>query len=237
MHMPRWKLLIAFVAAALGIAGTIGLGNWQTRRAEEKSARQAAWDTAVAGAPLVLDSIESIRHVAARLPRRVRVQGQFVPDATVLVGNRMLESRAGSYVVTPVELNRDVPAILVNRGWSPYDPRKTASDLKPGAGPVVIEGIAVERVPRVLELGEFDAKLGVVWPNLDYDIFERASGRRVTRFVVEQTTDTADGLVRRWPRPDAGIDRHRGYALQWYALAAVLAVMTAFVGWRATRQQ
>lgn len=235
--MPRWKLVIAFVAAVGGIAATIGLGNWQTRRAEEKSARQAAWDAAVAGTPAAVDSAESARRVSERLPRRVRLQGTFVADATVLVGNRMLDARAGNYVITPLALAGDAPAILVNRGWSPYEPRKTPPGVNAPAGVVVIEGIAVERVPRVLELGAFDARLGGVWPNLDYDVYERVAARRVARFVVEQVNETGDGLVRRWPRPDAGVERHRGYAFQWYALAAVLAVLTGLVGWRAARQR
>jgi cytochrome oxidase assembly protein ShyY1 len=134
-------------------------------------------------------------------------------------------------------LTGGTPAILVNRGWSPYEPRKTPLDAKLPAGVVVIEGLAVERVPRVLELGTFDARLGSVWPNLDFEMYERVSGRRVAHFVVEQTNDTADGLVRRWTRPDAGVDRHRGYAFQWYGLAAVLLLMTGVVAWRAARQR
>jgi surfeit locus 1 family protein len=235
--MPRWKILIALVAAAVGIAATLGLGNWQTRRAEEKSARQAAWDAAVAGAPLLIDSVESMRQVADRLPRRVRVQGYYVPEATVLVGNRMLDARAGNYVLTPLAAGNDMPAILINRGWSAYEPRPAPLDVKPAAGPVTVEGVAVERVPRVLELGAFDARLGGVWPNLDYDMYERVAGRRVARFVVEQTNDTGDALVRRWPRPDAGVDRHRGYAIQWYGLAALLAALTGVVAWRTARQR
>jgi surfeit locus 1 family protein len=234
--MPRWKVVIALVAAALGIAATIGLGNWQTRRAEEKSARQAAWDAAVAGTPLVIDSVESARHVAQRLPRRVRLQGSFVADATVLVGNRMLDGRAGNYVITPLALAGDAPAILVNRGWSPYEPRNTPLNARVPAGTVTIEGIAVERVPRVLELGTFEARLGTVWPNLDYELYEKVAARRVARFVVEQTNDTDDGLARKWVRPDAGVERHRGYAFQWYALAAVLALLTVVVVWRGARQ-
>jgi cytochrome oxidase assembly protein ShyY1 len=32
-------------------------------------------------------------------------------------------------------------------------------------------------------------------------------------------------LVREWDRPDFGIDRHRGYAFQWYALAGLTGVL------------
>jgi surfeit locus 1 family protein len=41
--------------------------------------------------------------------------------------------------------------------------------------------------------------------------------------VVLQTGKAPDGLVRDWPKPDAGVNTHRAYALQWYVMA-VLAV-------------
>ncbi|HWR87335.1 MAG TPA: hypothetical protein VN277_02820, partial [Acidiferrobacterales bacterium] len=46
--------------------------------------------------------------------------------------------------------------------------------------------------------------------------------------LVQQTSVADDALVREWERPDLGIDKHRGYALQWYALAALTAVLLAF---------
>jgi len=43
-------------------------------------------------------------------------------------------------------------------------------------------------------------------------------------------------LVREVPRFDAGVERHRGYAVQWYALAVLSAALTAIFGWRAARR-
>jgi cytochrome oxidase assembly protein ShyY1 len=96
--------------------------------------------------------------------------------------------------------------------------------------PLRIEGIAVRNVPRVLELGERGGPLRGFWQNLDFEAYERVSGRPVARFVVQQANDTGDGLRRTWPRPDAGVDKHRGYAFQWYALAALSAGLTLFYG-------
>jgi surfeit locus 1 family protein len=233
--MPRWKVSIAFVAAALVIAVTLALGNWQTRRAEEKAARQAAWDATLTAAPASLDVERAAQQIATQLPQRVRGEGRFAPEGTVYVGNRILDGAPGHYVVTPLVLS-DGFCILVNRGWTPYAKRGDARPPAPLESALVIEGIAVDRVPRVLELGETERRLGGIWQNLDFDAYERASGRRVARFVVQQTNDTGDGLQRRWMRPDTGVDKHRGYAFQWYGLAALAAALTAFFGWRAFRR-
>jgi surfeit locus 1 family protein len=56
-------------------------------------------------------------------------------------------------------------------------------------------------------------------------------------FVVQQTSASDDRLVRRWARPVAGVDRHRGYAFQWYALAVLIGMLTLFFGWRAARRE
>ena len=44
-------------------------------------------------------------------------------------------------------------------------------------------------------------------------------------------------LVRNWPAPDTGIDKHRGYAVQWYALAAMAALFFVITGFRSGRKQ
>jgi surfeit locus 1 family protein len=98
---------------------------------------------------------------------------------------------------------------------------------------VLIEGVAVAHVPRVLDLGAPGGPLRGIWQNLDFEAYERAIGRKVARFVVQQTNDTGDGLRRAWVRPDAGVDKHRGYAFQWYALAALLAGITLYFGGKA----
>jgi cytochrome oxidase assembly protein ShyY1 len=38
--------------------------------------------------------------------------------------------------------------------------------------------------------------------------------------------------VRAWERPDAGVNTHRAYALQWYALALLTAIVYVVLGYR-----
>jgi cytochrome oxidase assembly protein ShyY1 len=50
--------------------------------------------------------------------------------------------------------------------------------------------------------------------------------------VIQQCSDDGDGLRRDWPRPDFGIDVHRAYAVQWYALAGLAAVLGIVLSFR-----
>jgi len=64
-----------------------------------------------------------------------------------------------------------------------------------------------------------------VWPNLVLERYAKWSGLDLLPVVLQQTNDTGDRLVRDWPRPDFGIEKHKAYALQWYALAAVTVIL------------
>ena len=232
------KVVGALLAGVAGIALTVSLGNWQTRRGDEKAARQAQWDAALARAPASIAGIDDAAGVAGNLPQRVEIRGAFVPEATVYIDNRLVDGVAGFQVVTPVAVADGLPWILVSRGWAPRNMADRARlPAAPVAGvPLRVEGIAVPHLARALDLGEPGGPLGGIWQNLDFEAYERASGRPVARFVVQQTNDTGDGLRRAWPRPDAGVDRHRGYAFQWYSLAALIAALLLYFGGKALRR-
>ena len=62
------------------------------------------------------------------------------------------------------------------------------------------------------------------------------SGLKLEPYVLEQHSPLADGLARNWPRADAGVDVHESYALQWYSLAALSAVLFVALGIRRERK-
>jgi len=232
--------LIATVAlVTLGIL----LGNWQTRRAVEKTALQMRLDQRSAAPPLVLGAAP--QDAAALEFRRIVVTGQFKADWPVLLDNRPLDGRSGFIVLTPFTIAGSNRQVLVARGWLARDPaapgRTPAPDtLAPPPGSVTIEGIAVVRPARVMQLGTPPAiKPGAVVQNLEVEDFARASGLDLQPFLLEQTGPALPGemLVRKWPVPSVDVDRHKGYALQWYALAAMAFLFFVMTGCRRGRKQ
>lgn len=219
------RSLLAYGAGCAVIVLALAAAQWQSGRADEKRAMQARWDAAAQAEPLLL---EAGRAVPPELPQRVRARGHFIPEASVFLDNRQLDGRAGFFVITPLEIAPGAPWVLVNRGFVPRDPadRTHVAAGAPPAGEVVVEGLAVERPSRSLELGEAPvASLPGIWQNLDYAAYEHTAGRPVLRLLVQQTNDSADGLRRHWPAPSAGVDKHLGYAFQWYAIAAAVAAL------------
>ena len=181
--MARTRPLVASGAALAAVVLTVSLGNWQLRRADEKLALQAAWDRAEQAAPLPVSGAD-VATVAGRLPLRVQVRGRFLFDDEVWLDNRQMDGRAGLMLVTPLRL-ADGAVVLVNRGFAARDPRdrsRLPAVVRP-EGELTVEGLAVAHAARVLQLGE-NAPAGdrpLVWQNLAYDAFARASGLAVAR--------------------------------------------------------
>lgn len=155
--------------------------------------------------------------------KRVAARGQFVPQHAVLLDNKTRRGRVGYEVLTPLKL-KDSMHVLVNRGWiEAAATRDRLPEVRTPEGEVRIEGIALERLPRVLEL-QNDSRQRVR-QNLDIGDFARETGLALQPIVIEQHGGPVDGLARDWPRPDAGIEKHESYALQWYSLAALALVL------------
>ena len=233
-------MIAALVAAVAAAALALSLGNWQLRRAQEKLALQTSWDLAEQQQPQAV-TVADIDAIGEHLPRRVRMTGRFFYEHEVWLENRQMDGQAGFFLITPLRLE-DGALVLVNRGFVRRDPRERTRLPPVARAPenVNVEGLAVAEPPRVLQLGEnapIDEGRPVIWQNFDFDEFERASGLRAARWVVQQAGGSADGLLRNWPRLSAGVDMHRGYALQWFALAALIAALTLFFGFRALRRR
>ena len=70
-----------------------------------------------------------------------------------------------------------------------------------------------------------DATSGPLRQHLVPQRIAEETGLALQPIVMLQTSAAADGLVRDWPKPDAGVNTHLAYALQWYVMAFVIAAM------------
>ena len=211
------------VAAAAFIALAISLGNWQARRAEEKLELGRRLDEGAKGPVL---SVSSVRLDASAVERRrVSARGRFVARAVLLLDNKVLHGAAGYNVLTPLKLEGGEDLhVLVNRGWIAAGDRSRLPAVPTPEAAQTIEGIAVTPSRRFFELAP-EAASGPLRQNLVPEREEKRLGLLLQPFVIEQTSDASDGLAREWRRPDTGVDRHHGYALQWYSFAALAAAL------------
>lgn len=203
------------------IAVCSALGNWQLNRADYKRGLQAARDKANELAALDADAIQNLDGQVDG--RRIRVRGRWLADKTVFLDNRTHDGRAGFHVITPIKLTRTGKTVLILRGWVMANPRNRTAIPKVAASKDVVEliGYGQSELGQSLQLSS-EPEPGPeqkIWQYFDYEKFDRWSGTNVMRMIVRQTSETPDQLVRDWPVAGNDVDRHLGYAFQWFAMA------------------
>jgi len=225
---------IPFVATLLVVALGLALGHWQERRAAQKTALQAQLAGRSRQPPLVLTGGTS--DVPQEF-RRVIVRGQFVPGFPVFLDNRPYQGRAGYFLVMPFKIAGADQYVLVARGWLPRSAGAVGQlpAYQTPAGLTTLEGILRLDLGRVMQLGTAPPVTpNAMVQNVSVADVARASNLPLLPFFIAQTgpASAGDTLVRDWPAPGTGVEKHRGYAFQWYALATMAVLFFVITGFR-----
>lgn len=215
------------------LALLLWLGQWQLGRAGEKQAlldAYAAGGTAAQALP---------PPAAARRFQRVVATGHYRPDRQVLLDNQTHEGRAGYRVLTPLLL-ADGRALMVDRGWVPL----------PGNARDQLPDVAVADAPREVtgRLDEFRQAGFAPAPAAAPDVQDArprvmnypsgpgvaaATGLDVYPYVLLLDPAEPDGFLRvDAPTLSFGPERHLGYAVQWFGLAAALLILWAVAAFK-----
>ena len=159
------------------------------------------------------------------LYRRVQLRGRWLSQHTLFLDNRQMDARQGLYVLTPLALDDSAAVLLVQRGWVARNflERSSLPDIQTPVGVTSIEGRMAPPPGKLYELGA--ASTGLIRQNLDIADYARETGLALMPVTVQQTDATGDGLQRSWPRISAGVEKHYGYAFQWFGLSALIAVL------------
>lgn len=218
--LPSW---LPLVVGGLLVAQFAGLGAWQISRGLEKRADQQMFRDET-GFSAWHDGMD------VRPYQRLKATGHFDGEHQVLLDNIIVNSRYGYYVITPLVGLGDEPVLLVNRGWI----EKTANREPDASRLAVPEGRATVR-GRAGSLPRAGMKMGAAftpgddWPKTAvYPSLEEvaaALGRDVQDFVLLMDHEEANGFLRHWVPTEFGPGKHFGYALQWFAMGAVLSAL------------
>ena len=223
------RRFVVLIATVLGVAATSALGIWQLNRAAQKLALQAALESRQARAEL--PAAELANSLTAALPQhsqRTRLKGQWMAQHTVFLDNRQMNDKPGFFVVTPLKLSGSNEAVLVQRGWVQrnFVDRSVLPAVVTPQGDVEVIGLIAPPPSRLFEFA--GAAPGPIRQNLLLEEFAKEIGVTLKPLSVLQsdnplTKPLADGLLRQWPQPALGVQKHHGYAFQWFALSTLLA--------------
>ena len=224
-----------FIPAALILATLallISLGFWQLDRADEKRAIEGQIDSANSGDVKLIDSAEFLKD---KEYYHVRLQGSYVGDKQFIYDNQIVDQISGYYVLTPFVLKGASKAILINRGFIPWNGRRDKlADIDIGEKLAEVKvqiSIPVKRME--LKVSETIGAFPVLIQALDLDEMSTISSLDFVSVVGLLSSESEDGYIRQWEPYTGSIERHIGYAIQWFLMALVL----AFIGIRLALKQ
>ncbi|WP_447746938.1 SURF1 family protein [Variovorax boronicumulans] len=249
----RGRFLVVTLAAVLALAATVSLGRWQLSRAAQKEALQARIDAQKLKAPLSQAEFLALGEAAGEMHRPVRLRGLWLTAQMVYLDNRQMHGTPGFYVLTPFALEGSEQAVMVQRGWvqrnfvdrtqlgvveTPPGIVELTALIEPPPSHLFELGAKAAPAPAALAAAPAPAASGPTAPapgiqgsspirqNLDLEAFRAETQLPLrTDVSLQQSGPASEGLQRDWPAPALGLERHYGYAFQWFGLSALVVIL------------
>lgn len=227
-----------WVLALLLATGFAALGFWQSGRAVEKERLLAAADSV-----LVARDARPLS-IAADPGRRGLLdwsagRGQFVDAPPVLLDNQLRDGRPGVRAYRLLDTG-GAGWLLVELGWLPLPGDRTLPTIPRPEGPIELAGLLAPPPSAGLRLGEPLGWRGdtVLMVRLDLAALQEAVGHPVAPRVLRLDPALPVGYERDLELLPNTLppDKHRGYALQWFGLAAAVLVTALLLTVRALRR-
>lgn len=230
-----WILTTLLVLVAAGVM--VRLGIWQLDRLEQRRALNARVSEQLNSPPLDLNSAiteygENISEfgLEGMEYREITVKGEYDFSQEVFLRNQAYDGRIGVHLLTPLKINGSDKFVLIDRGWIPQEDAKAgALEKYQEPGEVRINGVIRASRTRP-ELGRQTDPAHVSGERLDSFFVAN-----IDRIELEMTYSLLPVYILQRPNPgESGLPvrtelnitltegSHLGYALQWFAFAAIL---------------
>ena len=202
----------------------ISLGLWQLDRADEKRDIEHNVNAASSKPALSLNNLGNVV-VKDEIYRPATMTGYFDSDRQYLWDNKTHHGRPGYHVLTPFLLESDSKAVLVNRGWVPMLGRRDQlPDVLVDTTRMTIAGV-VKYPSNTIQLADSLDQKGMDYPHVfqafETDVFSSELGLKLLPIMIELGVDEEHGYTRDWKPYFGKIEKHNGYALQWFIMSLI----------------
>lgn len=206
--------------AVSGVIFLILLGIWQLHRAKEKEAilnQQAAF--AMRAPRLWQPNLKNIQTF-----QKIKIDGSYLP-VVFLLDNQFYQHHLGYHVLSPLQL-QDGQVVIIDRGWIPAGISRTVlPPITNPKKPLTLQGDVYIPSNKQWALGigleEKTPNLAVI-EQLDISLMSQFLHKSIYPFIIRLNKNEAYGFIRKWEVVSMQPSRHIGYAVQWFAMAAVL---------------
>jgi surfeit locus 1 family protein len=210
----------------------VALGFWQLDRRVQRRAANARILARLEQPALHLDG-SPLDPVEVDL-RRGFVRGTFDYDQEVVLRNQTHNELPGVDLLTPLRIEGSDAAVLVNRGWIPFEASnpEQRKAFRAETGPVEVRGILRSAQTRPSQFAPADptpapGQAGLdAWFRVDLDRIQKHLPYRLLPVFLEEEPQSRATDARPVPlaEPEIALSEgpHLFYAGQWFAFAALL---------------
>jgi surfeit locus 1 family protein len=236
----RYILITLLVIAAIAVMARLGV--WQLERREQRIARNADLVAKLEAAPLSLN--EAALAAAWPLPddrnavRNLRAEaaGEYDFGHQMLLVQQNYNGMPGAHLVTPLVLDGGQQAVLVDRGWVPFEDVESGrwQEYADASGSVTIAGrvqpsqILFGRAAEQASASAGAQQAKTEWYRIDIDAIQSQLPYRLLPVYLLEASGPEGNIAlpyRIEPEVDLSEGPHLGYALQWFAFAVVAGVV------------
>ncbi len=226
---PTLRAMIVVVPALIFL---LGLGTWQVQRLSWKNDLIQTRTERIAAVPMSMADAISAASPEEIEYRPVRVSGDLRTGNAFRLLNRVHAGKQGFHVVVPMTLDEGRGNVLIDLGWAPRDMLDAMP--VPRAGKVSLVGyVRAFTAPGAFLPDNEPANNN--WFHMDEAQMLATAGLSAgPGFYLEAGPDTGMGgayPLGAVPAVDLR-NSHLEYAVTWYGLAAVLAVIFVVFHWR-----
>lgn len=225
-----WKTSLLVIAAVIVM---IRLGLWQLDRLDQRRAFNARVEEQLAQSALEI-SEENLRADLYNMEyREAIVLGEYDHDRQVVLRNQDWQGRLGVHLLTPLIIQGSDQAIMVNRGWIPYEDFEAGKLSKfDESGLVEVNGVIRRsqtkpriggRADQIPAEGEPPLQawnwinVGGIAGQLPYEL--------LPVYLQGSPEPSRDQMPYRTQLElDLNEGSHLGYAFQWFTFALILAI-------------
>ncbi len=219
---PRFFIPAFLIIATLVLLITLGF--WQLDRADEKRAIEDQIANANAGD---VELITSLDLLSDKEYYHVLLRGSYIKDKQFIYDNQIVDQIPGYYVLTPFVLKGDSRAILINRGFIPWNGRRDQiADIDIAEKITEVKVQISKPVKRIeLKTSQIKRDFPVLIQALDLAEMSAIASLDFANIVGLLSPESENGFVRKWEPYTGSIERHIGYAIQWFLMALVLSII------------
>jgi cytochrome oxidase assembly protein ShyY1 len=224
------KLILSLISLCFVVLMTY-LGFWQLERAEQKEQILKQWH----GPSIKLEKVEQQSHLS--FYQKVILKGHIDPQQYFFLDNRTRNGKVGYELIGIMRLAPssnvalEEKAVFVNLGWLPGSvDRKVLPAIAMPKTEIEIEGWL-----KNVEAGMLLAKDNWTadWPIRiqQVDLSKMAaviSNVNYVPLLFLTQKPLFQGLLTQWKPTNMTVEKHLGYAVQWFLMAFVLVLMNAW---------